>query len=294
MKTPEKIVKLLPKIPEIHDPYHGVCWNQPIVPDNVLLFVRTDKKSLYPEDIKHYHHRFVLIMNLGTGGLVGINQNIFRLEPGQAVLIFPFQFHYFPNLDRPQIKWLFLTFECGDPLPLNSLTDRVVDIPKHGHKFIHRILESALVRGFSFGKPNHGLLRDCADLLECLAKNAAHFPMKKQLLPDTLNLLRRLNAILYDTRSGDGMGDIAALGRRLGISESHLRAEFRRLTGVSLGRYLRQTKLSRACALLSGTSRSVGSIAEECGFDSLYSFSRTFKKNQACSPLAYRKKMAGQ
>ena len=48
-------------------------------------------------------------------------------------------------------------------------------------------------------------------------------------------------------------------------------------------------RIARACARLSAIYVSVSQIAEECGFESLYSFSRTFKKEQGSSPLAYRK-----
>jgi AraC-like DNA-binding protein len=81
---------------------------------------------------------------------------------------------------------------------------------------------------------------------------------------------------------------IKDLARRLGVSESHLRAEFRKRVGHSLGHYLKQIRISRAAALLAGTPLRVGEIAERSGFDSLYSFSRFFRKAMGVSPRAYR------
>jgi transcriptional regulator GlxA family with amidase domain len=57
---------------------------------------------------------------------------------------------------------------------------------------------------------------------------------------------------------------------------------------VSIGRHLRRLRLERACGLLRLGPQRVSEIAEQCGFSSIYSFSRAFRTTYGVSPLVYR------
>jgi len=78
------------------------------------------------------------------------------------------------------------------------------------------------------------------------------------------------------------------IARSLAMSVSHVRARFRASCGVSLGRHLRRLRLEKACGLLRLSQSRVFEVAEECGFASIYSFSRAFRVAYGVSPLAYR------
>ena len=78
------------------------------------------------------------------------------------------------------------------------------------------------------------------------------------------------------------------IARSLGISVSHVRARFRASCGVSLGRHLRRLRLEKACGLLRLSQSRVFEVAEQCGFASIYSFSRAFRVAYGISPLGYR------
>jgi transcriptional regulator GlxA family with amidase domain len=82
-----------------------------------------------------------------------------------------------------------------------------------------------------------------------------------------------------------GTNDLALA---LNISESHLRARFRRETGMSLGHYIRRTRLTHAASLLWESSYRITEVAARCGFGSVYAFSRAFKREYGLSPKAYR------
>jgi len=81
---------------------------------------------------------------------------------------------------------------------------------------------------------------------------------------------------------------IGDLAEELGYSVSHLRAVFRDRLGVSLGRYMRESRLSEAAKLLQNSEFNVGEIGERCGFESLYAFSRAFRKAYGLPPRSYR------
>ena len=83
---------------------------------------------------------------------------------------------------------------------------------------------------------------------------------------------------------------IPSLARHMGYSESYMRAIFRRELGVSLGAYMRESRLSVAASMLAEQDRdSVEEIARACGFKSIFVFSRAFKKAMGVSPRAYGK-----
>src|SRR5690606_27698685 len=116
---------------------------------------------------------------------------------------------------------------------------------------------------------------DCPELPES-RKN----PSAKERPRD--HLLERINRYVRD-HLADAPG-IEALARELGYSVSHLRSIFRDELGISLGRYWRESRLSRAAELLQAGHLSVAEVARESGFDSPFSFSRAFKRTYGMAP----------
>ena len=82
-----------------------------------------------------------------------------------------------------------------------------------------------------------------------------------------------------------GIKDIAS---HVGLSASHLRRCFRDEMGISLGKYLDNIRLNLAKRLLINTRLRIEAVSTSCGYNSIYSFSRFFKKNIGISPLRFR------
>ena len=76
--------------------------------------------------------------------------------------------------------------------------------------------------------------------------------------------------------------------RLAGMSVSRMRDLFRQATGLSPKKYQLRTRLVRAGHLLCETDLPVGAIAEQAGFNSIFAFSRRFKKLMGVSPSEYR------
>jgi len=62
----------------------------------------------------------------------------------------------------------------------------------------------------------------------------------------------------------------------------------KKITGSTYLRLLTRTRLEHACIRMLNTSRTFSEIAEECGFNDLYNFSRVFKKHFGMNPRQYR------
>lgn len=83
------------------------------------------------------------------------------------------------------------------------------------------------------------------------------------------------------------------MAKQAGLSVPHYCALFKKHTGTSPMRYLLTLRLQRACELLDQSDAPVRSVAEACGFENPFHFSRSFKSHIGMSPRAYRNEVKG-
>jgi AraC-like DNA-binding protein len=82
--------------------------------------------------------------------------------------------------------------------------------------------------------------------------------------------------------------DFAHLASALGIGYSTFRHSFKQQTGISPAQFQNSIRINRAQDLLSSTDLSVSEIAAQTGFDTVFYFSRHFKKSTGLTPKTYR------
>ena len=73
------------------------------------------------------------------------------------------------------------------------------------------------------------------------------------------------------------------------VSVSSVRENFNKIFGVSPKRYLTILRINEAKKYLLETDLAVFEIAEKCGFDDTFYFSRCFSKSCSCTPSEFRK-----
>ncbi|MDY2793546.1 MAG: AraC family transcriptional regulator [Eubacteriales bacterium] len=79
-----------------------------------------------------------------------------------------------------------------------------------------------------------------------------------------------------------------------GVSVKYLHRVFREYTGKSVCDYLEEKRMQRARTLLEEGDENISRISERCGFRSLNTFYKAFKRVNGLSPSEYRKMRAGQ
>jgi AraC-like DNA-binding protein len=89
-------------------------------------------------------------------------------------------------------------------------------------------------------------------------------------------------------RAEPGALGLAELAASVGLSPFHFLRLFKRETGVTPHRFLVQTRIRRAIALLRETSRPVTDIAFDVGFGDLSNFIHAFRREVGVSPRRYR------
>lgn len=75
-----------------------------------------------------------------------------------------------------------------------------------------------------------------------------------------------------------------------GISEVYFRRLFRQAYGITPKQYILEVRIRKAMQLLAEQGASVTAVAEQCGFSSVYHFSRAFKAFTGYTATAYRQR----
>lgn len=258
-------------------PLHGKRRPAPPLPENVICFQRRAGAELNrPMQGRALHHRHVLIVALKGGGTVCADDRDTPLAPGSGMVILPYQHHHYADADR-RLHWLFVTFEYAQGVALEPLRHRSFRLTPGLAGQLAELVRDWRARPES-GLPELRLALLLADLAPPPAPVAAGAASALQ---------PRVNLAIQRRRPV--MPTIRELAADLGMSPSHLRSRFRASCGVSLGRHMRELRLERARGLLRMSPARVSEIAEQCGFSSLFTFSRAFKARYGESPLACRR-----
>lgn len=269
---------LVAALPRPATPLHGRRPDALALPGNLICFQRKTFAELNrPRRGRALHHRFVLICALKTTVAVCVDDVELTLEAGQGLLIFPFQFHHYLRVENAPLCWLFVTFEHPSPESLGSLRNRP----------------------FALTTEVRGMLADLLAVYEgtkqaelpvlLLAVLLARLRAAKPTLPAASGATSLVTQVNVLAQRGPSEVGVKELSGQLGISLSHMRARFRASCGVSLGRHLRRLRLEKACGLLRLSDARVSEVAEQCGFNSIFSFSRAFRGAYGISPLKYRR-----
>ncbi len=278
--TPETLQQLIDDargIPVPRDYFAGKVAGNLRIPNNILTFMRA-KGS--PSPRPEWHHRYVLILALKTAGTLRLDSSDIHLEPGQALLIHPFQKHRYLKFTTPAVKWLFITFELPKSVDYPELRNRQIWLSNSDLALASDFLAEFRRASRKHLQPTTPL--KLALLLEQICSQATPGEIDNQK-PDFVAAVLRLA-----TAHMDQSPSIASLAAELKLPVRTLRARFAREAGMSIGRAIRRERLLLAKSLLGNTSDSISSIATRCGFTSIYSFSRAFTHLTGHAPSKVR------
>lgn len=273
LRSPESYVK-------------GVAHQNLLLPDQILFFPRHHSSEL--KSRRDSHHRFVLILNLRTKGTVLLNEQLVRLEPGEAVFVFPYQFHGYSDFSAADISWLFLTFEKSPSAELEKIRSLKFSLTPEILRTVWCMLEIFLEKG-----PQRMIDNRLSLWASLLLEEVLRMPVvKNQKVAKDSSLINRKFLEKFNRIAGStekGLPRISVLARKMGLSPSRFRAAFKQRVGMTCKKYLERKHLFRAAALIHYSEMNFSEIADECGYPSLYTFSRSFKKVFGRRPREYRK-----
>jgi AraC-like DNA-binding protein/mannose-6-phosphate isomerase-like protein (cupin superfamily) len=278
----ESLEKAAKGLPEPRSFFRGLAPSGFELPNNLILFQRAHANMLGQEH--HYHYRFVLIVNLRTEGTVALDNRTFELRPGEALLVFPHQFHHFHPPKSESIRWLFLTFELNNPDNIAALRNKVNPLSETFRAYLGKLVQMYQEKNAQKESSTSISMLTGLALLELMQQEGRSSSRTTMARPSVID---QINRYIWDNFDKDLK--LSDLAEKFPYSESHLRLLFRKRMGMSLGTYIQKVKMNRARSLLVSSGLNVSQVAQSCGYDSLYSFSRAFKKTTGLSPLAYKK-----
>ncbi|MHC4199242.1 MAG: helix-turn-helix transcriptional regulator [Planctomycetota bacterium] len=279
-------------LPEPKDYLHGgVSSAMKTVPRRALQYLRQDDTYMRRPG-PFFHHRFVLTVCLREPGSVVLDGALFSLRPGEGVLLFPYQSHYFVRFENPsKIRWLFTTFEHADPDELERLRNSPVVFSPVDMRRLERVTECNLAclegdRGAANDLPLELALLLSGLLARRTSGRGRPGGKVRGPLPGS-DFIRTI--ALFVWRNLEQQISVADIGELVSLSPSRVRTKVREVLGVSLGRFIREMRMGRACDLLRTSELNVTEVGRKCGYESVYAFSRAFRRDVGSSPSAYRK-----
>lgn len=264
-------------------------------PKRVLLFSQAEG---FEHAKPSCHERFVLVFTLHGDGTVLLDGKMLNMPQDTGLLIFPYQFHQFVNNAAPGLSWLLITFESDDADYLLPLQNRCIPINPVCLREIALMLPDFRNTKMPDKVKSPILSARAQIILYALLsgvspqKNAR--PASQSISPNQpmYEVIRKVaEKVSQNLERNYSVNDAA---EDVGISVSYLQKIFHKILGAGVGVYIRRHKIFHSARLLKSTNMTISEVSLKCGFDSLYSFSRSFKSIMKSSPRDFRNNPASR
>lgn len=220
--------------------------------------------------ISHIHRAFELYMQIGGTAEVVIDKRTYILKAGQAVLIFPFQYHSYRAIENSEHNICIFSpglvpsyYKKGDFIPTDNLftciwTQRIADNP-----YLYRAIAYDICGQFEKGREytERKNLFSQDKVISILLYVNAHYKQK---------------CLLYDASAS------------VGFDYAYISKLFKKSIGITYNQYVNYLRIQESKKLLQTTKKTITEIASECGFLSLRVFNRKFSEMEGTTPSAYR------
>ena len=270
----------------IKDPksyYDGVDLPDRVICRNVIVFDRLTRRALQQQHLANrMHHRYVLIRVLKTTGVVSVDGKSFQLNEGDALLVAPYQFHHFIDLQSDQLRWLFITFDLAQGASmLADLSYRSLQPDRAAHRWWGEIAQIWTRKDSAQRSEIMPMLDRMLTRLQ--STMAARVPGGDDVRMDSKNewIVGIEALIIRSVKEGWTFEEVA---QRAGFSERHLRNRFEQQMGLSLRDYRSNYQLHTAISLMRDMSHSLSDIAELSGFNSQSVFTRFIRRMAELTP----------
>ncbi len=264
----QKLIRFAQRTPEPENLFFGKRLSRDFcLPDNVLVFCHD-----YTSPAPNSHKRCTLVFPLDS--MIYFAEQIrIPLDPG-AVLFIPPHTNRFLHPDSAGYRRLFITFEMQNETEIRCMKS-MDEVQK---KLLRKILLAY----------RNDQAEDCIWHLYKFMQNLKS-GIQEQLPQENPLPVPVMRALEYiGLHFGDPAAGCAGMAEYSGVSESHLRAVFTRYLGLAPGKYMAKQRLDAAKHKLLRTNKSIGQIAQECGFASAFVFSSFFKKEAGLPPSRFR------
>ncbi|MBC2592879.1 helix-turn-helix transcriptional regulator [Ruficoccus amylovorans] len=257
----------------------------------------------YVDSHWHFHPEVELVWIERGQGILHAGHALTTYGPGQLVLMganLPHAYNSHPN-QRNGARWTVLHFRptlWGEDfwsLPENIRIRDFLARAGCGYVFTGEIAQAGgeLLQRIEKHRPGDMPLARLLDLLEHLARDKDAYRLNPQPVGGGRSRQNdpRLRGVLSRMEQEADNPDLtqAQVAQWAGMSPQAFCRYFQRLTGRKFQHHLNELRITRACACLLGTEKTIAEVAFECGFNSLSNFNRRFREFTGHTPRNYRK-----
>ncbi len=249
----------------------------------------------------HCHDFYELYIHYQGGQYMGVNNDIYDMQPNELFIISPFVMHGLvveQNLVNYERAFLYITSDalkrasCGQ-IDFDQFFQSVVS---NGHCQFSIASEDAekckaLMIRLQQNQQEERVLSRFRDyslllpLLDVICETVEqNDPVENTVLAN--NPIRDI--LVYINENFIQPIRVDELARRFGVSVSYLAHTFKKYTNRSVYDYVLYRRIMLAKKLIPG-NESLIAISEQCGFDNYPNFLRHFYKYVGISPSAYKK-----
>ena len=142
---------------------------------------------------------------------------------------------------------------------------------------------------FSPGRPDQTefLIKAHIDFLMAMLAQASSALVQRHESSHDHDLVQQVKTHIQSNLGGDL--SIDRIAQSLYVGRTRLCLAFRRQTGTSLARYIREQRMDRARRLLSSTTEDIARIGRRVGYTRPSSFSAAFTRETGVAPISWRK-----
>lgn len=250
-------------------------------------------------------HEVVEVVYLLDGSLhVGVNSEIYTMNPKDILLITGGDVHYFvpepKRVNRLILHFDMAFFESAFPAAKNKRLSRVIltedeDTGSDAGRSVHRLLEEQILAIIEENQTRCDAFRIAMrarlfDILVILARCVPMQPYSPKERNRHLNRLARLeNVFKYVDENYSSTITLEEISSIANFSEYYFTRFFKEATGMTFGKYINNYRVEKAAQLLKDTDDTITEVVFRSGFGSIKTFNRVFKQTKGCSPSAYKK-----
>lgn len=232
---------------------------------------------------------YIIFISRGEGILQTAHTDALSIKAGTCFFLFPGVWHrYKPNIQRGwEEYWVGFNGSYPASLERNGILCRekpMVDVGPNEEllSLFHSLIKAVSSSELGYQQIAAGITLQMLGVISAASKYSSLSTDNKS------RLISKAKFILQETI--DRPTNLEDMVKELPMGYSKFRKLFKDVCGISPNQYHLNLRLDKAKELLLTTDLTIKEIAYQTGFDSIFYFSRLFKKKNKDSPKTYRDK----
>lgn len=239
------------------------------------------------EHIPPHLHQAVEFVYVTKGTLAfGVGQELFPMEEGDFAVAFPNMIHHYQVFAKEpcEVQYILAALSlCG--VFADDLQKYYPKAPVIPRQHISKELRNAIA--YLTKSVEEDFVAAQAYLQILLAKSFPLFTLAEREGEEKADLVYQ--AVTYMAAHFQENITLSQMASALGVSKYMLSRVFSGTFHCNFNKYLNETRLDYACALLEYTGQSITDVCMTSGFESQRTFNRVFRQEYHMTPREFRK-----